>query len=216
MIYQKAKFQKGSIEDETGIILGLFLVLVLISLLVMKAQEFWTEQSGYFSQLLNQISAFLLDLYPFVKLFSFAVSVLLIFGIVYVARQYMRLVAEENKKYAPPPKSEVETKEFVNEKWLKIEEHISSDNPSDWKLAILEADIILDEMLDKMGYMGESVSEKLKRIEKSDFTNIENAWEAHKIRNMIAHEGSEFVINEREARRVIGLYKSVFEEFKYI
>jgi transposase len=67
-----------------------------------------------------------------------------------------------------------------------------------------------------MGYMQESIGEKLKSIEPSDFTNIENAWEAHKIRNTIAHEGSEFLINEREAKRVIGLYESVFREFEYI
>jgi hypothetical protein len=67
-----------------------------------------------------------------------------------------------------------------------------------------------------MGYMQESIGEKLKVIEPSDFTNIENAWEAHKIRNQIAHEGSDFMINEREAKRVIGLYETVFREFEYI
>jgi len=106
--------------------------------------------------------------------------------------------------------------EVVNKKWQDILIHINSTNPSDWKLAILECDIILGDILEKMGYTQGSIGEKLKSIEVSDFTNIEAAWEAHKIRNAIAHEGSEFAINEREAKRVIGLYELVFKEFEYI
>ena len=104
----------------------------------------------------------------------------------------------------------------LNNKWQDVIVHINSANPSDWKLAILECDIMLSDILEKMGYMQVSIGDKLKSIEPSDFTNIEAAWEAHKIRNQIAHEGSEFMISEREAKRVIGLYELVFREFNYI
>ncbi len=105
---------------------------------------------------------------------------------------------------------------YSNTRWIKIQDNINSKNPNDWRLAILEADIILDEMLAKMGYHGETVSDKLKAIEPSDFLSLNSAWEAHKIRNAIAHEGSDFLISEREARRIMGLYEQVFREFKFI
>ena len=80
----------------------------------------------------------------------------------------------------------------------------------------MEADIILGEMLEKMGYVkGETIGDKLKTIEKSDFTSLDQAWEAHKIRNMIAHEGTDYILTEREAKRVVGLYEQVFKEFRY-
>ena len=60
------------------------------------------------------------------------------------------------------------------------------------------------------------MGEKLKAVEKSDFTTIESAWEAHKARNMIAHEGSDFLINQREIHRIISLYEAVFKEFYLI
>lgn len=104
----------------------------------------------------------------------------------------------------------------VNPKWLKVIEHIKSDNSADWKLAILEADIMLDAMLEKMGYPGQTISEKLKLVEKSDFDTLDYAWEAHKIRNSIAHEGSDFVVTKEEAERVITMFETVFKEFKYI
>ncbi|KKU59226.1 MAG: hypothetical protein UX81_C0011G0015 [Parcubacteria group bacterium GW2011_GWA2_47_12] len=103
-----------------------------------------------------------------------------------------------------------------NMKWEKIQEHINSPNAADWRLAILEADILLDELLDAMKYRGESIGEKLKKIEQSDFTTLDLAWEAHRIRNQVAHEGSEFLLSDREARRVIKLYEEVFKEFQYI
>jgi len=103
-----------------------------------------------------------------------------------------------------------------NEQWEVVEKHINSTNPSDWRLAILEADNMLEDMVHTMGYEGESLGEKMKAIEPSDFTTIQSAWDAHKIRNQIAHEGSKFQLTEREARRIIGLYKNVFNEFEYI
>ena len=42
--------------------------------------------------------------------------------------------------------------------------HIASPNPNDWKLAIIEADIILDDALKQYGYVGNSLGEKLKSI----------------------------------------------------
>lgn len=102
-----------------------------------------------------------------------------------------------------------------NERWQRVIEHIESEHPNDWRIAILEADTILDEILTKMGYEGDTIADKLKQIERSDFQTLENAWEAHKIRNRMVHE-SDFMLSKREAERIIGLYRSVFEEFLFI
>lgn len=101
-------------------------------------------------------------------------------------------------------------------RWDNAMKHIESENPNDWKQAILEADIILDDLLTKMGYRGESIGEKLKRVATGDMKSLNEAWEAHKVRNQIAHEGSEFALNHHEAKNVIGMYRKVFEEFYYV
>ena len=106
--------------------------------------------------------------------------------------------------------------DMPNKRWARIVKHLDSDNESDWRLSILEADLILEEMLDKMGYHGETIAEKLKSVEKSDFASIDEAWEGHKVRNLIAHEGGDFRITNREARRVASLYEKVFKEFHFI
>lgn len=104
----------------------------------------------------------------------------------------------------------------VTDKWNKIVTLSQSTNQSDWRLCIIEADIMLDDLLDQLQLPGETMGEKLKAVEKSDFLTIDSAWEAHKARNMIAHEGNDFLLNQREVRRIISLYESVFKEFHII
>jgi len=59
------------------------------------------------------------------------------------------------------------------------------------------------------------LGDKMKKIDRSDFLTLDDAWEAHKVRNRIAHEPG-FEISQHEARRVIGLFKKVFDEFDFI
>lgn len=103
-----------------------------------------------------------------------------------------------------------------NNRWKHIEELIKSYNVNDWKQAIIEADIILEEMLDKMGYDGVSIGDKLKKVERSDFITLDKAWSAHRVRNQIAHEGQNFKLSREVAERTIKEFESVFKEFYYI
>ncbi len=90
--------------------------------------------------------------------------------------------------------------------------HISTDNPNDWKLAIIEADIILDESLKDAGYAGVSLGERLKSISPSQLKSLDDAWQAHKVRNQVAHGGADFVLTRRLAEDTIKQYRRVFAE----
>lgn len=101
-------------------------------------------------------------------------------------------------------------------RWNRIREQIASDDAQQWRLAILEADIMLNELLDVLGYKGETMADKMKNVEKGDFKTIDLAWEAHRVRNAIAHQGTMQELDAREARRIIGLYEQVFKEFNFV
>lgn len=114
------------------------------------------------------------------------------------------------------PFAETSDQSIKNERWERILNYMNSDSQTEWRLAILDADIILDKMLTKSGYHGEGVGEKLKQVERSDFRTLDSAWEAHKIRNTIAHSESDTILTKRMAKKAIDLYRQVFEEFEYI
>lgn len=103
-----------------------------------------------------------------------------------------------------------------NNRLADVEMHIASEQPNDWKLAIIEADIILDEALKKLGYGGVSLGERLKSISPSQLNSLDMAWQAHKVRNQIAHEGADFVLTKRLAEDTIKQYKIVFGELGVI
>ncbi len=92
-------------------------------------------------------------------------------------------------------------------------DHIASDSPSDWKLAIIEADIILDEILKEKGYAGVSLGERLKSISPSQLQSLDDAWQAHKVRNQVAHGGADFILTQKLAQDTIKQYRRVFHEF---
>lgn len=101
-------------------------------------------------------------------------------------------------------------------RWNRVLDQANSSNPEGWRLAILEADIMLNELIDVQGYKGETIADKMKQVDRANFNSIDDAWEAHKIRNRVAHEGTAHELSHREVRRVIALYERVFREFGLI
>jgi len=101
-------------------------------------------------------------------------------------------------------------------RWRRVLEHANSEDEHKWRLAILEADIMLNELLDLQGYRGETMAEKMKQVNRAQFNSIDDAWDAHRVRNRVAHEGAEHKLSEREKNHVINLYERVFKEFGFI
>ncbi|MAZ67599.1 hypothetical protein CL652_02415 [bacterium] len=159
-----------------------------------------------------------------VNVFGFALVLSLALGIatIYAMLRTYQIRKEEKKYYANKPLSGVARRVFGIEgasagsahemRWRSVVEHANSDNPNDWRQAILEADVMLDDVITSRGYTGEGIGEKMKQVERGDINSIDDAWEAHKIRNRVAHEGSNYQLSQRETRRVIHLYEKVFRE----
>ena len=100
-----------------------------------------------------------------------------------------------------------------NDRWQRIEELAEGGSEGDWRRAILEADIMLFDVLRAQGYPGEAVGEQLKMANPIQMTTLDLAWKAHKVRNDVAHGGESLPLTERDARTTISYYKRVFEEF---
>lgn len=149
------------------------------------------------------------------SLFAFALSALFIYGIIYsyiraneIAQQRTDKLLEEERLWR-----ERNDPEKGNRRWNEVEAHVASNNPNDWKLAIIEADVMLDKMLQEHGFAGTTVADRLRSAAGRSFGTIEDAWQAHRVRNQIAHGGTDFVLTQRMAQATITQYRRVFEEF---
>lgn len=209
-----------------GWLLAFIVILTIISAILSRFTSLFDQITIGDRSIQSFWDLFANSYLPLIRIMSVAVSIALIVFIIYVTREYNKVLASEKAKLNIEDVSTIPNfgqEETVNEpvdkqnlRWQKVLKLINSENASDWKVAILEADIMLGEMLDSMGYRGDSIGEQLKQIEKADFTSLNSAWEAHKIRNSIAHEGDDFLITHREASRVIRLFEEVFLEFRYV
>lgn len=104
----------------------------------------------------------------------------------------------------------------LNPRWKYILTLVESPNESDWRVAIIESDTLLEEAFRERGLVGNTMSELLEEAKMNGYTSIQNAWDAHLIRNKIAHEGMNYPITQVEIRRVMNLYQNVFEDLQVI
>lgn len=103
-----------------------------------------------------------------------------------------------------------------NPRWVKTLTYLFSESPGDWKLAVIEADAMLEALMGELGFKGANLGERLKSATQDTFRNLRVAWEVHTVRNRIAHEGLAFELSHHEAKRVIALYEKIFREYGYI
>ena len=139
-------------------------------------------------------------------------------GLVVLVWALMRLfdLRKREEEFYTTPLTAPERAHGGSPRWQHIEALVAGRSPSEWREAIIEADIMLDDSLARRGYTGAGVGEKLMQVERTDLATLNDAWEAHKVRNQIAHEGSSFELTADFARRTVAHYEAVFRELKVI
>lgn len=140
-------------------------------------------------------------------------------GFIYAKIRFDELSALEREVISTNEKAwatEHNIHETHNTRWDAIQTRVTENSPESWRIAIIEADIMLDETLTNAGYVGQSIGEKLKSANTTSFTTLQDAWEAHKVRNEIAHVGSDFILTQRTAQETLVRFERVFREFGVI
>ena len=130
---------------------------------------------------------------------KFIVTIILIFVIADVLIVAYVLFHRFRKKLSPELVAEIQGgwKKIIKEK--------------DHRHAILEADKLLDYALFRMGYKG-SLGAKLKKAP-SLFSNINDVWAAHKVRNNIAHKIN-YKVDEKTYKATMLKFKQAFKDLK--
>ncbi len=194
--------------------------------IAVKKPSLVTEARNRMSDILSTVS---------VVIFSGFIFLTLLLSMIIYYNKFRRelIIAEYKKKFETEEeiKAEVKIEEanekiidsltpddngMVNPRWEIVQKYYNSANQSDWKLAILEADIMLYEVLNKSGFDGYSIGEMLKSTDKSKLNSLDEAWSAHKIRNEIAHSGTSYILSRDLVEKAISQYEKVFNELNFI
>lgn len=162
------------------------------------------------------------DLVPIQNFFFSLQNTLVVLGVIFfggsiwATLKIREIHHAEQKKHEPVHLEEIAAKEkFVQ--WKMVLDHVNSESPAEWKLAILEADNMLDEVLEDMGYVGETVADKLKTMSRTKIASYEDIWEAHKLRNQIAHGGAiDMDLTKKMSRDTVAKFGNAFKELGYL
>lgn len=92
------------------------------------------------------------------------------------------------------------TREQVQERWKMIR-RTGEEGVMGAKLALMEADNLLDSALKSMAMPGTTLGERLK-VACYKYQKLRDVWWAHKLRNQLVHESS-FQLSQRQARKAL-------------
>ena len=95
-------------------------------------------------------------------------------------------------------------------RWLEIEQTLVRDDESSYHMAILNADKLVDKALRDKGVRGETMGDRLKSA-RDTLTDRNAIWDAHKLRNKIAHE-TDVRISYDQARRALAGFKKALKD----
>lgn len=105
------------------------------------------------------------------------------------------------------------TVEQIKRQWGEIEQ-IASQSRMGQKMAIVEADKLLDGVLKSMSMPGTTLGERLK-FACYKYPDLKKVWFAHRLRNQVVHEAT-FEIGDRDARSAVAEYKKALKTLRVL
>jgi len=106
-------------------------------------------------------------------------------------------------------------KRQLNKSWQKILLRLNKNDEANLRLALIEADNLFDDLLKQMRLPGESMADRLKYIDSSQISNIDEICQAHKLRNTIVHN-HEYPITRNEIEFGVKAYEKALKELEFM
>jgi hypothetical protein len=142
--------------------------------------------------------------------FDIGIAILVVKSMLMLRKEHRKILAVGKESAGQPEQDVVD---YTSE-WEFIKRQAQSMHQSEWKLAVIEGDKLVDEVLKSKGYIGESMGERLMGINPSGFVSLQEAWDAHKLRNTVVHDMTQ-VISKGQAVGAIESYERFLTELGF-
>lgn len=150
----------------------------------------------------------------FTQLTAYLILVYLIASMIYYMKKskYLDFRYFTDLKELSKGTSVVEKK--TDKQWLAIKKRLDLAAESEWKLAVTEAENLLDETFRRSGFPGETFGDKIEQITKDQLSNIEDVKMVHEIRNNIVHN-PDYILSLDQAKRALSVYEKSLKELSF-
>ena len=150
------------------------------------------------------------DIFSIIKVIGILVSILFFVGIVlvlYRTRKFNQKKKKPEEGGIPEPASGG----ALTGRWAEIMDHMGSERETEWKLAIIEADNLINDILAKSGFRGDTMGERLTGMRHEQLLALSGVWKAHLLRNRIVHE-TDYSPRYQEIHEALKYYRAALEE----
>jgi hypothetical protein len=139
--------------------------------------------------------------------FDVASALKVIIGLVFaaVALGIVMLIVGRIANFFAGRKFEGSDRRAMQKRWAEIESMIDAPGEMSRKLAVLEADKLLDQALKSLAMPGTTLGERLK-FAAYKYPDLKEVWWAHKVRNQLAHEAT-YHLEAGLARKAVKAFK---------
>ena len=148
---------------------------------------------------------------------SLVLCLVFLLFIIFVKTQKRVLNVQQEASSGTPPQESVATVPTgaLRDRWNGLLKNLDSTHEAQWKVAVIEADKLVDDALAKAGYPGETFGDRLSNIQPGTLLSLDGIWWAHKIRNRLAHE-VDYFLRYTEARQAVGYFEAALAELQLI
>lgn len=101
----------------------------------------------------------------------------------------------------------------IEKLWAKTVARLNTGVESEYKLAIIEADSLMDDVLKRMGFGGETLGERLGKLTTATIPNIEDLKTCHQLRNNIIHD-PDYKLNLDDTKKTLASYEKAFRDLQ--
>lgn len=98
----------------------------------------------------------------------------------------------------------------IKKRWQEIEKMLNGPGEMNYKLAVMEADKLLDYVLKSMSMSGKDMGERI-RFATFRYSRLRKVWWAHVLRNQLVHEAT-FSLNHTMAKKAIRTFERALRE----
>jgi hypothetical protein len=154
-------------------------------------------------------------IYSIVRVLIILTDIALLFTFLYAAAELFAMrtnfVFDPRKASHGHKKTESHSPKEDTNAWDTIKDKVKVGTPEAIRLAIIEADGFVDNILKKKGYEGDTFADRLSKVNPSGMDSIDDLWASHRLRNEIVHTPG-FSISAANAEEAIHHYEAFLKE----